>query len=222
LCLEAAALIYLVPLLAACRSCITRTLVVMIPGPFSLPDLSQLDGELTANYMISVSIGRGFPPGDAQHLVTAFVRSTDGALRRYEEARVRLERSVREDSLVGYLRGADDLELAFMALHRTMRLPEGLMRSPETSVGKSQLPSQGNRELLRVIRNAIDHINQPIIEGRAGKGRPLQLEVRNDDSTIDDEAGTHTVSHAEFGEWVRTLHTLAVDLTNHPQDWVRS
>jgi hypothetical protein len=135
---------------------------------------------------------------------------------------LRLERSVREDKLVEHLRGADDLELAFLALHRTMRLAEGLMRSQETTVGKSQLPSQANRQLLRVMRNAIDHINQPIIEGRAGKGRPLQLEARDDDFTIDDEAGTHTVSHTEFGEWVRTLHTLAVDLTNHPQDWVRS
>jgi hypothetical protein len=134
---------------------------------------------------------------------------------------LRLERSVREDSLVEYLRGADDLEQAFLALHRTMRLAEGLMRSPDTTVGKSQLPSQADRELLRVMRNAIDHINQPIIEGRAGQGAPLQLEVRDDDSTIADEAGTHTVSHAEFGKWVRSLQALAVDLTNHPQDWVR-
>jgi hypothetical protein len=171
----------------------------VIPGPFSLPDLSRLDGELTANYIVSVTIGRGFPPGDAQHLVTAFVRSTDGALRRYEEARVRLERSVREDSIVQYLRGADDLELAFLALHRTMRLAEGLMRSPETSVGKTQLPSQGSRDLLRVMRNAIDHLNEPIIEGRAGKGHPLQLEVRDDHSTIADEAGTHAVLTPSLG-----------------------
>jgi hypothetical protein len=193
----------------------------VIPGPFSLPDLSGLDGDLTANYIVSVTIGRSFPPGDAQHLVTAFVRSTDGALRRYEDARTRLERSVREDSIVEYLRGADDLEQAFMAVHRTMRLAEGLMRSSETRVGKNQLPSQADRDLLRMVRNAIDHINEPIIGGRAGKGRPLQLEVRNDDSAIADEAGTHTVSHAQFGEWMKTLHTLAVDLTNRPQDWVR-
>jgi hypothetical protein len=52
------------------------------------------------------------------------------------------------------------------------------------------LSSQANRELLRVMRNAIDHINQPIIERRAAQGLPLRLEVRADDSTIDDEAGT--------------------------------
>jgi hypothetical protein len=191
-------------------------------GPFSLPDLSGLDGDLTANYIVSVEIGRVFPPGDAQHLVTAFVRSTDGALRRYEQARVRLERSAREDRLVEYLRGSDDLEVAFMALHRTMRLGEGLMKSPETTVGTKQLPSQSDRGLLRVVRNAIDHIDDPIIDGRAGTGLPLQLEVGNEDSTIADRAGQFiTVPHVTFGSWMRMLHVLAVDLTNRPHDWVR-
>jgi hypothetical protein len=189
-------------------------------GPFTLPDLSGLDDGLTANYIESVSFGRSFPPGQAQHLVTAFVRSTDSALRRYEEARRRLGRSVERGSLVEYLRGADDMELAFMALHRTMRLAEGLMRSRETTVGTTELPSHADRSLLRVMRNALDHIDQPIIDGHAGKGKTLRLHVRNDDFTIDDDKGTHTVSHARFGGWVRSLHKLAVDLTNRPQDWI--
>jgi hypothetical protein len=195
----------------------------MIPAP-RLPDLSALDDKLVANYIESVAIGRGFPPGDAQHLVTAFVRSTEGALRRYEAARLQLARSLdrNHNALLEHLRGADDMAVAFMALHRAMRLGEGVMRSPETEVSKEQLPSEADRDKLRVMRNAIDHINDPIIEGRAGKGQTLELHVRDNDSTIDDEDGTHTVSHAEFGEWVRTLHTLAVNLTNEPHVWARS
>jgi hypothetical protein len=76
-----------------------------------------------------------------------------------------------------------------MALHRTMRLAEGLMRSPDTTVGKSQLPSEADRSLLRLVRNALDHIDEPIMEGRAGQGRPLQLEVLSDDSTVADGQG---------------------------------
>lgn len=103
-----------------------------------------------------------------------------------------------------------------------MRLAEALMQSPDTTVGKNQLPSEADRSLLRVVRNALDHLDQPIIKGRAGQGHPLRLEVRSDDSTVADAAGAHTVSHARLGEWVRTLHSLAVDLTNRPQDWLRS
>ena len=194
----------------------------MVPAP-NLPDLSTLDDKLVANYMLSITIGRGFPPGDAQHLVTAFVRSTESALRRYEAARVQFARAMDRDhnTLVEHLRGADDMAVTFMALHRAMRLGEGVMRSPETRVGKRELPSEGDRNKLRRMRNAIDHINEPIIDGHAGKGQTLELHVRDNDSSIDDEDGTHTVSHADLGEWVRTLHTLAVNLTNEPQNWVR-
>jgi hypothetical protein len=122
-----------------------------------VPDLSGLDDKLTANLVLSLSVGRGFPPSDAQHLVTAFVRTTEGALRRYEEARLQLARSVEQDSLVEYLRGLDDMELTFMALHRAMRIAQGLKDSSETKLRKSQLPAHGDQERLRKMRNAIDH-----------------------------------------------------------------
>lgn len=84
------------------------------------------------------------------------------------------------------------------------------------------MPPEADRSLLRVMRNAIDHIDQPIIDGRAGKGNPLQLEVENHASKIADAAGTHTVSHATFGGWMETLHRLAIDLIDRPQNWIRN
>lgn len=190
-------------------------------GPFGLPDLSALDDKLVANYMLDTMHGRVFPSGDAQHLVTAFVRSTESALRRYEQARLQLEYADEKDNPVERLRGADDLSVAFMVLQRAMRLAEGLMQSPETTVRKGDLPSDGDRDLLRRARNAIEHIDDPIRDRRAGKGSSLELEVRSDDSTIGADSETLTVAHARFGEWVRTLHELAVNLTSRPQDWVR-
>lgn len=195
---------------------------VQRPGRFNLPDLSGLDDNLTANLVLSLTVGRGFPPGDGQHLVIAFIRTTEGALRRYEEARLRLERSAEEDSLVEYLRGLDDMELTFLALHRAMRLAEGLMRSPETKVGNRELPGAVDRDQLRKMRNAIDHRDQPIIAGLAGKQHTLALLVREHDMIIDDDEGTRVVTHANLGDWIRRLHALAVDLTNHPERWVRT
>jgi len=100
--------------------------LTVLPPRFNLPDLSQLDSELTASLMMWLSLGRGFPPGDAQHLVMAFVRTTESALRRYEEARLRLQRSADGGNLGEYLRGLNEMELAFMALHRAMRLAVAL------------------------------------------------------------------------------------------------
>jgi hypothetical protein len=193
----------------------------MRPRSLSLPDLSVLDDQLTANYIVALTIGRGFPEGDAQQLVTSFVRCTEGALRRYEEARLRLVRSVAQDSLTEYLRGTDDMELTFMALHRTMRLAESLSESPATRIAKHELPPQRDRDLLREMRNAIDHADKPILDGHAGKGRPIRLHVETDGSTLSRGERILTVEHARFAGWVRTLHSLAVGLTNRPQDWVR-
>ncbi len=198
------------------------------PRRFNLPDLSGLDDKLTANLTLSLRIGRGFPPGDAQHLVTAFIRTTEGALRRYEGARVQLERSAYKDSFVEYLRGLDDMELTFMALNRAMRLAEALKTSCGTCVGNRELPREAEREQLRAIRNAVDHNVGPILNHRAGIGHMLALLVREDDVTIDavdgDDSGTvitHTVRHADLGRWLRQLHALALDLINHPDRWVR-
>ena len=98
---------------------------------------------------------------------------------------MRLEESAERDSLLDYLRGVDDMELTYMSLHRAMRLAEGLMKSPLTRVRNSQLPSLAERDTLRSMRNAIEHNNQPIIDGLAGKGQTLALFVREGDATID-------------------------------------
>lgn len=103
-----------------------------LPPQFSIPDLSGLDDHLTANLLLSMSIGRGFPAGNAQHLVTAFVRTTESALRLYEAARARFTAAAGERSLVGYLRGLGEMELTYMALNRAMRLAVALLESPET------------------------------------------------------------------------------------------
>lgn len=192
----------------------------MRPGSFSFPNLSGLNNRLTGSYLVALALaGKGFPPGDAQHLVTGLVRCTDGTLRRYEEARLRLDRSVVQDSLMEYLHGTDDMELTFMALHRTMRVAERLCASPHTTVAKGDLPPAAGRTLLREMRNAIDHTDGQI--AHAGKGHAIRLEVQGSGSTISDGARILTVSHDQLASWVQTLHSLCVALIDRPQDWIR-
>jgi hypothetical protein len=194
----------------------------MRPPRFNLPDLSELNSDLTAKLMLNLILGRSFPPGDAQHLVTSFVRLTESALRRYEEARLRLGRSAGEGSLVEYVRGQDDMELALIVLHRAMRHAVALKQSRETKVGKTELPDDADRERLRRMRNAIDHGDSPIVAGLAGKGQILALSIRENDMTIEDDKGTLTATHEEVGGWVRSLHGLAVDVISDPERWIRT
>ena len=154
--------------------------------------------------------------------MTAFIRTSEVALRRYEETRLQLQRSADEDSLVQYLRGCDDMELTLIALHRAMRVAEALKTSRETNVSSAELPSAAERDQLRKMRNAIDHVDEPILGGRAGIGQTLALHVREDDVMIDHKDGPLTATHSQVGGWVQRLHGLAVNLTNHPGRWARS
>jgi len=72
------------------------------------------------------------------------------------------------------------------------------------------------------MRNAIDHRDKPIKRGDAGIGKTLALNVREHDSTIDDDEGTLTLTHVELGDSIRRLHSLVVDLTNHPSSGLAS
>lgn len=192
------------------------------PARIALPDLSRLDTELTANYLLSIVFRGAFPPGTAQHLVTTFVRSIEIALRRYLDARAPFEESVARDSLRAYLRGVSELEVTFIALHRAMRLADAIVRSSETLVPNGHIPTRDERDRLRLMRDAIEHNDEPILTGRAGTEETLMLFVREHDSTIDHKGTTYVATHTELGAWIAQLHQLAVTLTNEPEQWTRN
>ena len=177
---------------------------------------------MTANLVLSMTIGRGFPVGSAQHLVTAFVRTTESALRRYEAARAELEAAAAAHSLAGYFRGLDDMELTFMALNRAMRLAVALKESPETKVARADLPSQEVQDRLRRMRDAIEHREGPIKANQAGIGKTIALSVRENESTIEDDKQNYAAAHDDVASWIQLLHELAVKLTNEPQVWSRT
>ena len=188
---------------------------------FAIPALAGLDDQLVANLVLSMALGQGFAPGNAQHLVTAFVRTTESALRRYEAARVQLQASAAHHSLAGYLRGLDDMELTYIALNRAMRLAVALKQSPETRISRSDLPAKQEQDRLRLMRAAIEHREGPIKANLAGIGKTIALSVGENESTIEDANRSYTATHEELACWVQALHALAVKLTNEPQAWSR-
>jgi hypothetical protein len=167
--------------------------------------------------------GHDFPEGKAKQLAIHLVRTIESALLSYERARHRFDDYFARDSFFsGYLRGINDLELTLMALHRAMRLAEGVVRSPETKFNNSHLPSKNDRNRLRDIRNAIDHVDGPIKEGAIQPGHMLAVFLNETELMIDDREGnTLSVRHTDVGDWVKSLHSLALDFINHPERWTR-
>jgi hypothetical protein len=191
-----------------------------IPHVVNFPNLSGLDANLTQQLLPRMSFQRhDFPEGQAKQLAIHLVRTLESALLSYERARHRFDDYFTRDSFFsGYLRGISDLELTLMALHRAMRLAEGLVRSSETKLGNSQLPSKDDRDRLRDIRNAIDHVDGPIKKGIIQPVHMLAVLLNETELMIDDEEGnTLSARHTDVGDWVERLHSLALDFINHPE-----
>lgn len=186
-----------------------------------MPDLSDLAAGLLSAWFLHATFIESFPPGRAAFLSSSFVRATEHTLRQYQDARNRLERASREEALMEFLRGCNDLEFTCIGLHKAIRLAEALMHSRETKVTAGQLPPSKDRDRLRKVRNAIDHDDEPIMAGRAGSGESLSLEVGSHTMNIADRDRVNQVlAHNEFAGWIRVLHGVAIDLIEHPSAWV--
>lgn len=195
-----------------------------IPQAVTFPDLSGLDADLTRRLLLRMSFqGHDFPEGTAKQLAIHLVRTLDASLLSYERARHRFDDYFAKDSFFGgYLRGISDLEIALTALHRSMRLAEGVVRSPETRFSKNRLPPQDDRDRLRDIRNAIDHVDGPIKKGSIQTGHMLAVFLNEAELMIDDgEGNTLSARHTDVAEWVQRLHHLALDFIDHPEQWAR-
>src|ERR1700692_809559 len=86
------------------------------PCVVEMPDLSDLAAGLLGAWFLHATFIESFPPGRAAFLSSSFVCATEHTLRQYQEARNRLERASREEALMEFLRGCNDLEFACIGL----------------------------------------------------------------------------------------------------------
>jgi hypothetical protein len=190
------------------------------PCVCELPDLSDLTDDLLGRWALSITLIDCFPPGVAQFLVSGYIRTVEAALRRYNRARGQLETASREGKVIAFMRGCSEMETTVWLVHKAIRWGVALAKSPETKVSSRELPAGRDRERLQAIRNALDHDDEPVRDGRAGQGDALSLEVRSRDMTIHDLNGhDQTVTFDALAEWMRKLHALAVELIDRPSEW---
>jgi hypothetical protein len=191
------------------------------PTHFKLPDLTDLETNMIGAWTLTAVFLVPYTPGRASMLLPTFVRSVEVALRSYAAARVRLRRSVERDSLVDYIRGMSDMELAVIALNRSMRIAVRFVRLPDVNLKKAELPSAAEIDQLRKIRVAIEHIDESVVsEDRANKSETLSLNVRADCMVIHDKNGVlQRVDHMMFGTWLRKLHYVAKSLVHDTERW---
>jgi hypothetical protein len=182
----------------------------------ALPDLRHLELDLSLLLLLGdAAASRVFASLRAYRIRGNFVRTVEVALRTYVGAWITLqgipgERPPRRT----YWLGTAELEMAVIALHRSVRLAEALKDSPDTRVSNVQLPSARGRDLLRQFRNAIDHTEGVV---RNDDAEIFALGLDETRLGIHDEKGQFLVAdQVMLGETVTRLHELAQNLIVNP------
>jgi hypothetical protein len=169
-----------------------------------MPSLEHLDSKNTLNVMLNGLVGgRGVPglPGRPQGSYAA--RLLDKTILSYESARVELTKYVQresENTMAPLVRALDHLETTVDSLYRLSCFIERLRRNPAVpEIDAALLPSKVAKRRIRAMRNAIQHADEHIHEGRLEESWLLVCEDRV-------ELARHVISYDELAAWIEGFH----------------
>ena len=185
------------------------------PKRCDMPDLTHLHGKLTIDYFLSQTFGgtglRMDGPGQAQFL--NLVRLVDKTLHEYEQARQYLQRYVDSHNKPSlFMRCVDHMENCVDSLHRVFLHLDGLKVSlhkersrttePLPQIDRKKLPKGNDKKRVDHIRDAIQHMDDRISKGRAGRDiPPIGLMVKSDSIELEDIE----ISFDELAHWIQQV-----------------
>jgi hypothetical protein len=177
-----------------------------------MPDLSFLDSANMLNALLN-AVFRGsqlLPPGNA--LLSNLTRLTDKSIIEYEAARASLTHYIKSESGQGFghlFRTFDHVETCVDAVHRAGQHAESLRTLPGgPTIHLNELPSPRARTRLRLLRNAVQHSEERVLEGRTGfgTGRPATL-IATNTTIVAGQKGLY-IRHEWLANWIGTYYLL--------------
>ena len=185
------------------------------PRENGMPSLSHLDSANALNALLNMLLSGVTPLSPAaQALVTNLTRLSDKAVTEYENARAALDRYLDPDHpLSEMFRTFDHQETCLDAVDRAGRHAEALRRFPgPPRITMSQLPTPQARKRVRHIRNAIQHAEERVLDGKtgAGTGRPAGL-IATSRSLVAGQRGIY-IRYDWLASWITIYHDLVRDL----------
>jgi hypothetical protein len=187
----------------------------------SMPSLEDLevDGRLHIQLIgfrnLFTGMGVPYVAGSHAHAhYKNFVRLIDTAVRRYESARMNLQRAVdrppESTGVAEVVRSLSDLEAVFNLLHRALTLLVRLKEAREAPVGsKDLLPF--DEDAVQVIRNVSEHIDSALESKELGINDDVMPRVWREGITFAGER----ISYATMAMWLGRLHIIARTLIDH-------
>ena len=189
------------------------------PKTCEMPDLSDLNSKNALNFMLNIYF-RGAGPKDkhAQMLVKSFARLLDKALYEYESARNSLLEDIKtpNEVMTPYFRTVDHLETCITTLQRTIEFARKIRKTSKAPVlpRKVNVLSDDTGNRIKKIRNAIEHMDKDIIQGKLKENDSIALVAKSDALELSGEE----IYYNELANWLRELHSLAKIIINHNEN----
>ena len=193
------------------------------PSECKMPDLSGLDSPLVSRLIVQLLAGeRGLSPKTSLYR-TNFIRLVDKALWEYHEAReailaqmAEMNRSPEEMSRDGrniyILTFADHIENCINAVRRLYKLLERIKAEKQSPGLPRELRRQveTREETIVRIRGAIEHMDELILKGEAGVGKPIMAAgSENWDAVV---VSSYELKFEELAMVLRTMYEIALHL----------
>ncbi|MHC4475288.1 MAG: hypothetical protein ACYTEL_06575 [Planctomycetota bacterium] len=188
---------------------------------YGIPDLSELRELSTLAAMNCIFRGAGPKDHQTYALTLNFIRLIELSIREYESARGMVARFAATTKSAGFnymVTASGNFEVCVDALKRAVNHLKRIRAHPHAPASLIRLLPRNTKVLTgRVegqvtdMRNAIQHLEKDILEGRVVHGQALAL-FPGDDGI---ELGGQKILYTDLSDWLRELHGRASALANY-------
>ncbi len=191
------------------------------PKTNEMPNLLRPDTKLSLNVAFNATFRAAGPLNrKARALWINYVRLVDQLIWEYEAARDALQDYVDtpNTTLSPLFRAIAHMETLVNTMRRAILFARRMRRHKDSpQIEKLNVLSGNAGDRIVEIRNAIEHLENKILEGKITQGEPTTLLVQSDRI----ELLAHEIFYRELADWAIELHDLAIQLSDY-QDPNRS
>jgi len=141
--------------------------------------------------------------------------ASDRACACFARAREALATRRDEDAFVGYLTASHEFEAAVNTLHRAMAAGEYLRRRCGARLHRPNWPGEADRDAIRTFRNAIEHADEALADGRIEEGTAPVVVITSVGQAI--EIGKRRL---ETGFVAKAIEKVDISLAEGVEAWL--
>lgn len=184
-----------------------------------MPNIDHLESSLRTKRDLGKFIGvHKLPYGRGKQITDGFVRLVDKAVIEYGESRSKFIKFIAQGMADDEYRASDHFESCIQSLHKAVNYIEKLRRMgyrrgddlPLVPKPRDMTVLLENvRSEIRLFRDAIEHLDDDIMEGRLPENQRIGVHLGWEVATV----GEYRLAYRDIVKWLGQLHEIAAILS---------